>query len=432
MLRTILLGAGIFAALLSILIFSGKIPLGSKDTIAVGEVLMWGTIDEVEMNRIVQQFNPKASSYRVTYREVPAAQFNQALLEALANGVGPDLIFAPHQLILANAARLYPFPVSSLSEKTFKDTYVDGANLFYTPNGALALPVSIDPMVLFYNRTLFSKHGLVSPPTYWDEVAGMTPALTIVDNTGKFIESAVSLGAPNTPYIKDILMATVAELGQTAVLKQYRSDGALLFSVTANTSVVEEGDVLPLATAARFFTQFADPTKTTYTWNQYGPRADDQFVAEKLAMYIGYASELQTLQARNPKADFSMSYFPQTRGYNTFTTGGQMYGIGTLKTSKNLVTALTVESQFAGTGVSPAIAGLYGAVPALRQYSTTQGLSDVIARSMLVAKPWYDSFPVESVNLVGVMLSDILSGRVGPSDAAQTFVSRLQDLYTPL
>ncbi len=432
MLRTILLGAGIFAALLSILIFSGKIPLGNAKDKPVGEVVLWGTVDEVQMNTIVQEFNPQAKTYQVRYTEIPATQFSQKLLEALANGTGPDMIIVPHQLILANQTRLYPFPIGSLSEKKYKDLYVDGASVLFTPTGALALPVSIDPLVLFYNRTLFSKHGIVNPPQYWDELVNMVPLLTILDSRGQFVESAISLGAPNTPYAKEILMATVQQLGQTPVLKQYQEDGQPYLSVTANTPVTQEGEVFPLATAARFFTQFSDPTKNTYTWSQYGGNAEDQFVAEKVAMYIGRASELATLRARNPKADLEMSYLPQTRGYNTFSTTGQMYAIGTLKTSKNLVTALTIEGEFASAGVSPAIASLMGTVPALRAYSSTEGLSDVIARSMLVAKPWYDSFPIESVTLVSTMLADIISGRAGAADAAADFVSRLQDLYTPL
>lgn len=431
-LRNILLGLGVFAALFSVLIFSGKLPIGNKDQEAKGEVTLWGTLPETAMNTVIQQFNPKAQEYRVVYTEVSASQFSQRLVEALANGTGPDLIIAPHQLILANSSRLYPFPLASFSEKSYKDMYIDGASLFFTPEGAIALPVSIDPLVLFYNRTLFSKHGVINPPEYWDEVVNSSPQLTVADGRGGFAESAIALGAPNVPYAKDIMMATVNQLGQAAVLRQYRDDGAMLLTVTANMPVVEEGEVYPLATAARFFTQFSDPTKASYTWSQFAPKADDQFVAEKLAMYIGHASELKTLRARNPKADFEMSYLPQTRGYNTFVTGGQMYGIATLRSTKNPVTALTVESQFAGAGVSPAIASLMGAVPALRSYAGTQGIPDVIARSMLIARPWYDSFPVESVNLMGTMFSDIISGRLGPADAAATFVSRLQDLYTPL
>jgi ABC-type glycerol-3-phosphate transport system substrate-binding protein len=431
MLRNILLGAGVFAALFSILIFSGKLPIGQGATQAKGEVALWGTIPEQDMNKVVQEFNPKAESYRVTYREIPEAQFSQTLLEALANGTAPDLIIAPQEIILANQARLYPFPIASLSEKTYKDTYVDGASLFFNPSGAIALPVSIDPLVLFYNRTLFSKHGFANPPTYWDEIASIAPSLTLRDNKGGFLESAIALGAPNVSYIKDILMATVSELGQAPVITQLGADGTFVTTVTANTPTAAAPSIYPLATAAMYFTQFADPTKGSYTWSQYGDSPDDAFVAEKLAMYIGYASELGTLRARNPKGDFDMTYFPQTRGYNTFTTGAKMYGIATLKTTKNAVTSFTVESQFAGAGVSPAIAAAIGAVPAFRSYSTTTGLADVVARSMLVAHPWYDPFASQSLGLVNTMLGDIISGRLGPADAAASFVTRLQDLYTP-
>lgn len=432
MLRTILLGVGVFAALLSVLIFSGKIPIGNSGEQATGEVVMWGTLPEVRMNSIIQEFNPKVKTYRVTYREVSEAAFNQTLLEALANGTGPDLILAPHQILLSQSSRLYPFPLSNFSEKVFKNTYVDGASVLFSPAGALALPISIDPMVLFYNRTLFSRRGIINPPAHWNELLDMTPALTILNSKGGFDQSAIALGAPNTPYAKDVLMATVAELGQAAVLKQYNDDGTPRIIVTANTPVTAESEIYPLATAALYFTQFTDPTKASYTWSQYAGKAEDVFVAEKLAMYIGYAGELETLRARNPKADIEMAYFPQTKGYDSFTTAGQLYGIATLKSSRNIVTALTAEAAFASEGVAPALASITGAVPALRSYAGTPGISEVIARSMLVAKPWHDSFPVQSTNLVAGMLADIINGRMGPNDAAAAFVSRLQDLYTPI
>lgn len=431
MLRNILLGLGVFAALFAVLIFSGKIPIGNSNNQAKGEVAIWGTLPETQMNRVVQDFNPKAKTYRITYREVPEANFSQMLLEALANGTGPDLILAPHQIILSQAERLYSFPLASFSEKAYKDMYVDGASIFFTPQGALALPVAIDPLVLFYNRTLLSKHGIVNAPQYWDEVLNLAPTLTIRNSKGDFDESAIALGSPNTPYAKDILMATVAELGQVPVLKQYGTDGTPYFTVTANTPLTADGQVYPLATAARFFSQFADPTKSSYTWSQFLGKADDQFVAEKLAMYIGHAGELFQLRARNPRADIGMTYFPQTKGYNTFTTGGRLYGIATLRASRNLNTALTVQAQFGGTELSTSLAAIIGTVPALRSYAGTPGLEEVMARSMLVARPWYDKYPMQSTELVTSMLADIVSGRLGPSDAAAAFVSRLQDLYTP-
>lgn len=432
MLRNILLGVGVFSALLAVLIFSGKIPIGNRDAQAAGEVSMWGTLPEESMNQILQQFNPKAKNYRITYKEVPEAGFNKTLLEALASGTGPDLILTPHQYILSNAERIYPFPAASMSEKTFKDTYVDGARVFMTQQGTLALPVSVDPLVLFYNRYLLSKQGIVAPPSYWDDLVRVAPTLTVKDQNGQFLESAIAAGAPNVPYMKDIMMAVVGQLGQVPVLNQNRGDGDIFLTVTANIPIPQNEDIQPLTTALLFFSGFSDPRKDTYTWSQYAPRADEQFLAEKLALYMGYASELPTLRSRNPKAEFEMTYLPQTKGYNTFMTGARFYGVAAMKTSRNLFTALTVVGDFGSAGVAPAIAGVIGATPPFRSYAAVQGTSDVVARSMLVARAWYDSFPLESSAYAATMMSDVLSGRVSPTDAASSFVLRLQDLYTPL
>ena len=436
MLRHILLGAGVLAALFAILIFSGKLPIGKEESQAKGSVVMWGTLSENEMAKIVSEYNPKVKDYQVSYKEIPETQFNQKLLEALANRTAPDLIIAPHQYILANANRLYPFPVASLTQKAYNDTYVDGGSVFMTASGPLALPIAIDPLVLFYNRSMLSQRGIANPPQYWDELLPMIPKLTIQGANGQFELSAISLGAPNTPYLKDILMSTVLQLGQTPVFTQYQGDGTAIQTVLANAPInaksTSDGQVLPLATAARFFSQFADPTKSTYTWSQYGGDAMNQFLALKSAMYIGHASEYPTLQARNPTADIQMTYLPQTRGYNTFVMTGDVYGVAALNTSANLVTALTVESQFASMGIAPALANIVGTVPALRAYTSAQGLSEVLAKSMLVARPWYDTFPIQSATYAATMMGDIISGRMGVNDAAATFVSRLQDLYTPL
>lgn len=429
MLPKILLGVGVFAALFSVLIFSGKLPIGNKTQTAQGDVLLWGTIPEAQMNSVIQAFNPQAKTYAVRYVYVPEAGFNQRLLEALASGVGPDAILAPYQTILSEQQRIYPFPIASFSEKSFKDMYVDGAGVLFSSQGAIALPISVDPLVLFYNRTLFSKHGIVNAPTYWDEVSNVAPSLNLREG-GKFTESAIALGTPGVPYTKDIIMAIVAQLGQTPLVNIPTQTGGSYVEVLINTPVTEGSEILPLATVNRFITQFGDPGQKTYSWSDSLGNATDMFVGERLAMYIGYAGELTALRARNPRANFEMTYLPQTKGYNTFATGMRMYAIATLKTSKNLTAALTVESQFAGSGVAPTIASYTGGVPALRTYAATPGLDPVVARSMLVARGWYDSHQDDSTAYVNAMISDIINYRYGVSDASALFVSRLRDLYT--
>lgn len=107
-----------------------------------------------------------------------------------------------------------------------------------------------------------------------------------------------------------------------------------------------------------------------------------------------------------------------------------MYAIATLKASKNPTAAFAVQSAFAGE-YSPQIAGIVGGVPALRAYVTTPGLNEVVSKSMLVARGWYDLYPEKSVANTYTMISDIINNRYGVTDAVQLFVARMQDLYTP-
>ncbi len=415
---------------MAVLIFSGRLPIGGVSQSIVGDVLMWGVFPDSEMSNIIQPFNAKAKTYRINYIYVGPNDFERKLVEALASGIGPDVILAPYQIILSQQRRIYPFPASNFSETAYKNAYIDGASIFWTPYGALALPVAAEPMVLFFNRTLFSKHGLSTPPKYWDEVTRMVPDLTVINANGNLLESGIALGTYNVPYIKDIVMTIVSQFGQLPVLTQFNNDGSVSFDITADTPITETSPVLPLTSIMRFVTEFSDPLKVTYTWNHLNGDASDVFVAEKLAMYIGYAGELPVLRNRNPKMNIDMTYIPQTKDYGTFSTGLRLYGIATMRQSKNPAGSLAVEAAFAGAEYSPQIAQVVGAQPALREYLDTPGLNEVLKNSLLVARGWYDVNAISTADYMSQMFLGITSGKQGVTDAVDDFVSRMYDLYT--
>ena len=308
--KIIITAVGIIAALLSVLIFSGKLSVGTASKTPQGTIVIWGTLPQDEMSNFFYSYMNQAKGQQVTYQFVKEDRFAETLVEALASGTGPDAIIAPYQLILEQEKRIYPFPQASFPQKAYRDMYVDGASIFWTNRGALALPVAIEPMVLFFNRTLLAKHGVALPPEYWDELNDMGPKLTILTAQGVFTESAIALGAyGNVMYAKDILTTIIAQLGQAVVVKQTTQDGKDSYSVTANAPLQEGGDVLPLATALRFFMEFSNPTKIKYTWNQFLPNAQDQFVAEKLALYVGYYGEAKTIRERNSNPVLRLSCF---------------------------------------------------------------------------------------------------------------------------
>jgi hypothetical protein len=213
-------------------------------------------------------------------------------------------------------------------------------------------------------------------------------------------------------------MAIVAQLGQIPVTASYNEKGAIVYNFQADTPVPARPDIRPLTAAVRYITQFGDTGQAAYTWSQsqVGEPAD-AFVGEKLAMYIGYSGEFKSLKARNPRADFQISVFPQSQELNSFTTGMRMYAFATLRTAKNPDTARVAQSAFASVALSPDISAAIGALPPFRSYAGMPSLDPVLARSMVVAKGWYDVYSKDSSLLTSRMVSDIINHREGVTDA---------------
>jgi ABC-type glycerol-3-phosphate transport system substrate-binding protein len=432
MFKKIILGVGVLAALVAMLIFSGRIPVGkSKVSGPVGNIEVWGTLPQSQVESLFQSISNTAKTYRLTYYEIPEAEFSGKLLNSLASGGGPDLILAPYQIILENRSRVYLYPPNSFSEQQYRDLFVDGASIFYTEGGALALPISVSPLVMFYNRTLLSAAGIINPPVLWDDLAAMVPKLTVIDSNNRISQSAIALGAySNINAAKDILMTIVYQLGQIPVYR-YVSGGQEMFTVLANTPLEGNDTVRPLTSSLRFYSEFANPAKNIYSWSQLLPNAQDQFIAEKLVMYIGYADEEKIIKAKNPRVDFGVKFLPQTKSSSIPSTGMKLYGLSTLKRSTNLTSALTIQSLLTGSQYGPTIASIAGGFSPLKYVlEQSTGINPEYKKSMLVAKGWYDEDEKNSERLTQYMINDVLSGRRNISEAAESFVTSLTESYT--
>ena len=55
----------------------------------------------------------------------------------------------PQDLIVKHEDKVFLIPPASLSERMFMDTFIEGSELYVTKNGAIGLPFTIDPMVLY-------------------------------------------------------------------------------------------------------------------------------------------------------------------------------------------------------------------------------------------------------------------------------------------
>src|SRR3989344_6121025 len=192
--QVIVIAIFIAAAVFGVLVFSGVIPIGEDESQGRGTVVLWGTVPANLLSYLLEEFNQLHPSFTLQYAQKFPETFNQDLLEALASGEGPDLFFLPDDLAYGYRNKIFTIPYESFPISAFKNTFAGAGEVFLTSSGILALPLVIDPMMMYYNRSILDASGVVYPPVDWAEVTELVPVLTKKDETNKIIKSAVALG----------------------------------------------------------------------------------------------------------------------------------------------------------------------------------------------------------------------------------------------
>lgn len=426
--QLIVLGVFSFFILFGFFVFSGLIPLFNSGPTGVGgTVTLWGTIPERVMRTPLDGLRETLGDlYAVTYVEKSASSFDRELVEALASGRGPDLILLPHDLIARHRDKLSPIPFETLSLRDFKDTFIEEGELYVTPSGAIALPLVVDPLVMFWNRDFFSRAAIAEPPRYWDEFLTLAPELTKTDDALNIRESAVALGEyRNVAHAKELLSLLFLQAGTPIVIEENGASEVVLSE--------RQGFVVPPAESAlRFYTEFSNPVKPIYAWNRALPPSDDFFAADNLAVYFGFASEREALRSRSPHLNFDIAGMPQTRESKRERTFGALVGVGVLKQSGNQPTAFAAAFALADRAFVSALGEASGLPPARRDLlraAPNDAFGKTLYRSALTSAAWVDPSPLASETIYQTMIESVVSGRSTVNEAILRAEAELQTLF---
>ncbi|MFZ2150211.1 MAG: extracellular solute-binding protein [Minisyncoccia bacterium] len=411
----------IAAALVGILVFSGAIPIGKDGDGNLGNVVLWGTVRSGLLAEPLELFNEANPSFVVKYVQKSPTTFDRDLLEALATGKGPDLFFLPDDLAFHYANKIFSIPYASFPLSSFKNTFSGAGEVFLTSKGIMALPVSVDPLVMFYNRSILDANGIVYPPVYWEDLAGMIPTLTKKDDTGKITQSAVALGhSSNVAHAKEILIALFMQAGNPITTET--SSGK--FSSSLDSAVGSYN----LPSILKFYTDFADPNHPAYSWNKSFANSDEVFSSENVAFYFGYASELESFVRRNPNQNFFVAPLPQIKDAKFKLTGARVTGLAISSASRNFNTAFTAASLMATTDFANKFAKAQNLPPARRDLLSVKpadAFSPVFFSSALFAKGWLDPSPADTDSIWAGMVNAVLSNSLSVDDAIKDASSKL-------
>ncbi len=245
--------------------------------------------------KIFEEQNPDIEVEHVTF---PYENFNQKVAASIPAGTGPDVVNLYYGWVPKYALNNYlqPLPKEAFSENYFQENFfpfVQEGSKFL--NEYYVVPTAVRTLALFWNKELFTKHGLdpQSPPQTLEELVEYAKNLTEYDKRGNIIIAGLTTetGGQMHHWIREVL---VRQFGG----KPYDEDNrVVLYHETPE--------------ALKFYTDLITVHKVSYP----GFMNDDvtAFVSGKSAMNIDGSFRLGTLKEVET-VDFGVAELPSHNG----------------------------------------------------------------------------------------------------------------------
>ncbi len=307
---------GVLAVLLiiaGILFFSGsKSPSNNPGGNSGGatQLVWWKTFEDPQnVQDLIGDYQTTHKNVNITYVKKDVSTYEQELVDALASGHGPDIFTIHNDWLPKHGDKISPMPATAMSLRTYSQTFVDVASNDFTKDGKIyAMPLATDDLALYYNKDLLNSAGISTPPTTWPELVSDVQKLTKTA-AGTFLRSGVAMGtSANVNRAVDILSLLMLQNGT----QFYSADQtAATFNQTINDPKNATGSFNPGSIALAFYTQFANPAKTSYTWNSQSDFSLDSFTQGKVAMMINYSYMAPMIKSRAPNLNWGVAAIPQ-------------------------------------------------------------------------------------------------------------------------
>ncbi|MBX4211739.1 MAG: extracellular solute-binding protein [Candidatus Yanofskybacteria bacterium] len=271
----------------------------------------WGVFDNRQaLDTVIRQFEQANPGVKVAYRNFSYEEYEKSVVDALAAGNGPDVWMIHNTWLPKHKDKLLPMPdkISGMKEplmtiKQYKEQFVDVAfNDLVTNNKIYSMPLYVDTLALYYNKDVLNNTGLTHPPATWDEFNQYVEQLTKFDSNRNITQSGAAIGsARNINRSTDILMNLMLQSG-VRMTSEDNSEATFTRSVD-NQRV---GEI-----ALQYYTDFTNPAKVVYCWNDNLHYSIDAFAEGSTAMMFNYSHQIDALRGRASRLNFAVAPMPQ-------------------------------------------------------------------------------------------------------------------------
>lgn len=447
-----------FFLMLCVLVTTGQGCLGggsAQDQLEQVTLDYWRVFDgKDDFEEIIDAYHALHPNVTINYRRLRFEEYEDELIRALAEGRGPDVFTIHNTWMNEYQDLILPMPDTvnisylesrgtlrketvvvetenrTLTEAQLRSQFVEQIEndvVLNNPTGGTSiygLPLSFDTLALFYNRDLLDAAGFPNPPKTWDEFQSMIPNLTSYSEDGTILQSGAALGtSDNVERVTDILSLLMMQVGTSMT----DTRGQITFDNP------DADDFYPALNALEFYTDFANPTKEAYTWNDSFGNSFDEFAGGNTAFFLGYSYHIPLLRTTAPRLNFAVTGVPQLAG-DVQQINFANYWVETVADSTE---APDWAWDFLLFAAGEDNVGSYLTAArkptALRNLISTQ-LDDeelaVFSEQSLTAESWYHgSDATAAEDALKELIDTILLGTTEPKDALARAASKVQQTY---
>jgi maltose-binding protein MalE len=290
-------------------------------------------------NDVIQAFRRIPGNQNVQI-DVINKQYNdnyyRELISDIARDTGPDIFTIRNDDLPAYKEFMTPNRIfqgrfltdyrSDFADIVVRDT-MDRDSVYATAS-------YVDNLQLYYNKNILAQEGIALPPQTWSELDRQLPRLNERDvNSLNFRQHAISLGTggrgpdgfENINRHVDIMPMLLFQAGgqmydyQTnQVTFGAQKDADLINNSQATDDSFATGEderggftSTPSYNAIRFYADFADVTRSRYSWNTSSEYNVDSFAEGRLAYMVSFSYMQGLLEAKNPLLDYGVAPLPQ-------------------------------------------------------------------------------------------------------------------------
>jgi len=402
----------------AIVLFGAGCGKSTNQTVSKTPINVWGIFDDAEtMQPFLQTFsNTELPGAKVQYKKQSQVdQYEEYLLSALAENRGPDVFLIHSSWLPRWKKKILPAPTTIITEKQVNEGFVDIVIKDVISGGRVyGLPAFVDSLALYYNKDIFNTAGVTRAPKTWQEVMEVVKRTTKSNAVEKsqIDQHGLAMGTgKNVNRASDVLSILMMQNGVTML---------------GEDSLPAFGENADAVRALQFYTDFANPIKDIYTWNEQSDYSIDAFAEGSAAMMINYSYNIDTLKAKNPRLNFGVASLPQVEtGGTPVTYGGYwLYVVSKQTTSpdtawrfvKFMTNTVQARSYLEKSGYPPARRDLV-------QELQNDARIGVFANQALYAKSWSQA----DSRLVDKLFTNAIDEVVTGQDTADGALKRVAD-----